>query len=412
MQAVEILNNYRHSLGDDRIGTLVLSILLRFGALSEDELQEHTALGTVELRKKIDQLFRASLIKLSTGSRFRLTELGKTVLSSFGITAAVVQALIDAFPLTVDERFLLLNFAPTFKEPTSHTSPLLSLLQSAAAIIEADTDYFSRIGSLARFLRATVIGLSPVTPLLDSVALYQTMSRAWLAQTDELHNEDKPQSISANQAMPLCDQAKFDVQLSNHYFAIGEREFGKISILVKYLSQMRVLCAISSGYFDNQLRVIYHSGHSEESVAKMLTDTKFLFSCRQVMTREGLLSGTEEPSRVADYVRGRLARNFVFDNPMPIYLVNRSTALGSFATHTTQDSQLLIERIHTLVNEFASAQSSPAAKQGLTVTLSRPLQAQNYYIYAPRALRQDSRLLRRRKPKRGTLRQRQKLNQY
>lgn len=410
MQAVEILNNYRHSLADDRIGTLVLSTLLRFGALSEDELREQTALGVVELRKKIDQLFRASLIKSSTESRFRLTELSKTVLSSFGITTAVAQALIDAFPLTVDQRFLLLNFTPTFKESTSHTSPLLSLLQSAAAIIEADTDYFSRTGSLARFLRATVIGLSPITPLLDSVALYQTISRAWLAQADELHSEGKPQSISAKQAMSLCDQAKFDVQLSNHYFAIGEHELGKISILVKYLSQMRVLCAISSGYFDNQLHVIYHSGHSDKSVAHMLTDTKFLFSCRQVLTREGLLSGTEEPSRVADYVRVRLARNFVFDNPVPIYPVNRSTALESFVTW--QDCQLLYEPLYTLIEEIASAQSSSVEKKKVEVTLSRPLQAQNFSRYAPHALRQDRRLLRRRKIKIGTLRQRQKLNQY
>lgn len=371
MHAVEILDNYRHPLASDRLGTLVLSFFLRSGALSEDELQEQIAIGTIDARKKVDQLFKASLLELAAARRFRLTDLGKTVLSSFGITGAAVQALLDAFPVPEHERLLLSSFIEAFDESTSHTSSLLSLLRSATAMTKADSNYFARTTSLARYLRATVVGLSPAAALLDSAALCQSVSR-WSNLTDELNREEKLRVMTSKLAISLCDQAKLDIQRSNSYFVLGEHSQGKRSVLVKYLSQTRVLSALSSGYLDSQLHLLYHSGHGAESVASMLTDTNFLLTCRQVLKGEGFLSGAEEPSAVADYARRRLARIVVFDAPAPASLVNRNKALESCLsrTVTTLNAQSLVDRLQAIANALSSTKLSPHESAKLRSTLA------------------------------------------
>lgn len=371
MHAVEILDNYRHPLASDRLGTLVLSFFLRAGALSEDELQEQIATRTIDARKKVDQLFKASLLELAASRRFRLTELGKTVLSSFGITAAAVQALLDAFPVPEHERLLLSSFVEAFDESTSHTSSLLSLLRSASVITKADSKYFARTSSLARYLRATVVGLSPAAALLDSAALCETASR-WSSLTDELNREAKLRALTSKLAVSLCDQARLDVQRSNSYFVLGERIQDKSSILVKYLSQTRVLSALSSGYFDSQLHLLYHSGHGAESVASMLTDTKFLLNCRQVLKSEGFLSGAEEPSAVADYARRRLARIVIFDAPAPAPPVNRSKALESCLSRTVAplSALSLVERLEAIADALSSAKLSSHESAKLRSALS------------------------------------------
>ena len=371
MQAVEILDNYRHPLASDRFGTIVLSSFLRSGALSEGELREQISADGLEARKKVDQLFRASLLEVAAANRFRLTDLGKAVLSSFGITTAAVQALLDHFALPAHERLLLSRFTEAFDEPTSHTSSLLSLLRAAATVTTTDIRYFERQASLARYLRATVVGLSPAAVLLDSISLCQSMSR-WTTLTDHVNATEKLRTLTSKLAISACEQAKLDVQKSNSYFILGDRGQGKTSALVKYLSQTRVLSALSSGYLDSQLHVLYHSGHGAESVAKMLTDTKFLFTCLQVLKTEGFLSGAEEPSAVADFARSRLAQIVIVDTPEPIAPVNRNKALESCLsrTSTTLRAQPLVDRLQAIVEALSSAELGPTESAKLKSTLA------------------------------------------
>lgn len=355
MQAVEILDNYRHPLASDKLGTIVLSSFLRSGALSEGELQDQISTDTVEARRKVDQLFRASLLELAPADRFRLSDLGKAVLSSFGITTAAVQTLLDAFALPAHDSLLLSRFVEAFDEPTSHTSSLLSLLRAATAVTKMDVRYFERHTSLARYLRATVVGLSPAAALLDSSALCHSVS-SWTNLIDQVNDTVRLRSLTSKLAVSACEQAKLDVQKSNSYFILGERGQGKTSVLIKYLSQTRVLSALSSGYLDSQLHLLYHSGHGAESVARMLTDTKFLVTCRQLLKTEGFLSGTEEPSAVADYARRRLARIVIVDTPAPIAPMNRNKALESCLSRasTTQSAQPLVDRLQAIADALST----------------------------------------------------------
>lgn len=370
MQAVEILDNYRHPLASDRLGTIVLSSYLRSGALSEGELQDQISTDTLDARKKVDQLFRASLLELAAADRFRLTDLGKAVLSSFGITTAAVQTLLDTFAVPARDLLLLSRFVDAFDESTSHTSSLLSLLRAATAMTKTDIRYFERQTSLARYLRATVVGLSPAAALLDSAALCHSVSR-WTTLTDQVNEAAKLRTLTSRLAISACEQAKLDVQKSNSYFIHGERGQGKTSVLIKYLSQTRVLSALSSGYLDSQLHLLYHSGHGAESVGNMLTDTKFLFTCRQVLKTEGFLSGTEEPSAVADYARRRLARIVVVDSPAPIAPLNRNKALESCLSRisTTSSAQSLVDRLQAIADALSSAELGPSESAKLKSTL-------------------------------------------
>ncbi|GCL64501.1 hypothetical protein [Pseudaquabacterium pictum] len=370
MQAVEILDNYRHPLASDRLGTIVLSSFLRSGALSEGELQDQISTDAFDARKKVDQLFRASLLELAPADRFRLTDLGKAVLSSFGITTAAVQALLDAFALPAHDRLLLSRFVEAFDESTSHTSSLISLLRTATAVTKMDSRYFERHTSLARYLRATVVGLSPAAALLDSAALCHSMAR-WTNLIDQESDTARLRSLTSKPTIWACEQAKLDVQRSNSYFILGERGQGKTSVLIKYLSQTRVLSALSSGYLDSQLHLLYHSGHGAESVAKMLTDTKFLFTCRQVLKTEGFLSGTEEPAAVADYARRRLARIVVFDTPAPSPPLNRNKALESCLSraNAAQSAQPLVDRLRAIVDALSTKELGAVESAKLKSTL-------------------------------------------
>lgn len=371
MEAVEILNNYRHPLASDPLGTFVLSSLLRSGALSENELQEQIASDAIDVRRKVDQLFRASLLELAVAGQLRPTELGKAVLSSLGITSAAVQALLEAFPLTENEHLLLSTLVEACDEPTSHTSSMLSLLHTAAAITKMDADYFRRTSMLARYLRAAIVGLSPAASWLDSTALCQSISIR-LTSANDLGSERKRHPIITKFAMSACDQLKSDVQRSNSYFILGARGSGKSSILVKHLSQTRVISALSSGHFDNQLHLLYYAGHGSESIASMLTDTDFLVTCQMVLMSEGLLSGNEAPSEVADYARERLARIVTFDTPVSTSPVNRNSAQQSHLSRvaSTPKPQPLVEQLQAIVGSLASAELSLSEREKLKSALS------------------------------------------
>src|SRR5207237_10366150 len=159
MDTIRILTSYRKAVARDRAAVHVLAFLHRDGPQEEGSLAEKTRTSIFDVRAKLNELYRSSLVVLVDPSHFATSDLAEQVLAQLGISSVVARESLDDAKLPKREAsFLHACLRRSENAPFSARRYLYTAVRSAQAMTApSDVDSDTRTA----ILYATVAGLDP-----------------------------------------------------------------------------------------------------------------------------------------------------------------------------------------------------------------------------------------------------------
>lgn len=381
MQTTRILDNYRLSIADDKLATVLLAWLMQAGARTEDDIVGDLKLSRSDAKKKIDQLYRASYIENAPSQKWRTTHFGREVLTLLGITSGVTEFLISQFDIPKADTAFLTFYSTLFYGATKTDDRIVSRLKCARDIAEANESYFFKTKSLTKFLYAIIVGQSRAASILDTKALCTDL-RNQLSDTSINTFHFSADAVNWAIAKRYCDQARLDVQRSNLHILHGSKGSGNSSLFTKLLTESRVLSALTTGELDDQLSFLHFSKENTDPLSNVVSDAKFLNCYRNAMAREGINVEGDSSLGSLEGAKRRLALIWITSVPsisppeysrrlpfwVPALLSNQNSADLDIAM---EQVRIKLERMQSSSVDDAGVAKLKRLSQHITKTLSQ-----------------------------------------
>lgn len=288
MDTVIILNHYRHAISNDELGTIIISLLIKNGAASEDLIIEILKRPPHSIKSKIDQLFKAKLIELTPENLWKATPFAIRILNLLGITSGITYHILYDFNLSRTDKSILEALNLKIIHKSEGNKDIVGLYRHGSYVIKSFNQFFSQKDSKERYLYSLLWVQNPTASYLDTNSYCELFS----------YNKSSQKRFDL---LKLCDdihiykfdlyhnQALRDIKDSNYYFLHGHqhRELPKDDDFVWLFSAGRILNAFFSGKFDEQLSDICFSGHGDKAINSLISDNKFLKVFHFALIREG-----------------------------------------------------------------------------------------------------------------------------
>src|SRR5436190_14918471 len=111
MNSISALDHYRIAVLRDSQLTRLLAVLYHLETSDPKNLQAIMNLPASEIYSGLDKLFRSNLVNSSVDDRWRISDLGKHVLTRSGIGGEVAKSLLEpAMPSNIDRSFFYTYF--------------------------------------------------------------------------------------------------------------------------------------------------------------------------------------------------------------------------------------------------------------------------------------------------------------
>ena len=255
MDTINILNNYKVSLSNDKVALLILTNLFRSGSLSESELSLKLKINKYSLQEKLRQLYKAQLICIVQKSRLITTDLAEDIISRLGVLEAVSRSVLNDQNLNESDRSFLeacIEFQATKKPEWARyqASILRSIDLMKNNLLKESTNSKQK---RAQLFFSSIVGMDSDIQQLGEKQYCFIVFDWHKSRNSELWNKyNNYWTDDKNTIFKRCKFAKKDVQLSNQLMLVDDEIENQIKFTKRSysLTIARIVAALSSNFLD------------------------------------------------------------------------------------------------------------------------------------------------------------------